>query len=202
MGQPATPPGTHMAGVESGGSPGHERWGEGIAPRAGQVRVSADICRSSRTGRRVQIFDTKDYRLDGWHAFIESAVPTPNGTVVSLRVSPILASTHGASVTVVDRCHRALRGHRRGCDLRRFVSTARRCRSRGHLRLTDSRPGERRVADAHRPSRPRRRRSPPACERRPPVDSLESGRDSTSVRSKLARFSASLHDTDPSYTSH
>lgn len=49
-----------------------------------------------------QAFDNQDYRLDGWHAFVESSHPTPGGALVTLRVSPRLASSYGASVTVLD----------------------------------------------------------------------------------------------------
>lgn len=48
-----------------------------------------------------QALDTPRYRLDGWHGSIESASPTPNGAVVNLRVTPRVASSIGASVTVV-----------------------------------------------------------------------------------------------------
>lgn len=46
--------------------------------------------------------DHPNYRLDGWHAFVESSSPTPSGVLVTLRVSPLMACTYGASVTVLD----------------------------------------------------------------------------------------------------
>lgn len=48
-----------------------------------------------------QALDTPDYRLDGWHAFVESAESSPKGTLVSLRVSPRVSSSYGASTTVI-----------------------------------------------------------------------------------------------------
>lgn len=49
-----------------------------------------------------QALNTPDFRLDGWHAFIESSTATPDGALVTLRVSPIMSSTHGASTTILD----------------------------------------------------------------------------------------------------
>lgn len=40
-----------------------------------------------------------DFRLDGWHAFMESSTPTPGGNLVTLRVTPRVNYARTASVT-------------------------------------------------------------------------------------------------------
>ena len=40
-----------------------------------------------------------DFRLDGWHAFMESSTPTPGGALVTLRVTPRVNYARAASVT-------------------------------------------------------------------------------------------------------
>ena len=45
--------------------------------------------------------DTPEYRLDGWIGVVESTSPTPDGTVINVRVTPRVASSFGASVTIL-----------------------------------------------------------------------------------------------------
>ena len=66
-----------------------------------KVLSRMDFVPANRSAR-FPFLDHPNYRLDGWHAFVESTTPTPGGALVTLRVSPRVACTYGVSVTVFD----------------------------------------------------------------------------------------------------